>query len=87
MTMDTTAVVVDALLEVAPDLDRATLDPDALRREDLELESMDSMNIVVVLNEATCVDIPEQDYGELTTVAAIAQHLDTRVASGGAIVP
>lgn len=79
-----TAAVVDALLEVAPDVDRATLDPDALLREDLGLDATDILNVVVELDEATGIDIPEQDYDELTTVATIARYLDTRAASGAA---
>jgi acyl carrier protein len=84
MTTDMTAIVVDALLEVAPDVDPGTMDNDALLREDLELDSMDVLNLVVAINEATGIDIPEQDYGELTTVATIARYLDARVASDAA---
>ena len=54
---DMTATVVDALLEVAPDVDPATLDADALLREDLELDSMDILNLVVAINEATGIDV------------------------------
>ena len=81
MTTDMTATVVDALLEVAPDVDPATLDRDALLREDLELDSMDILNLVVAINESTGIDVPEQDYGELTTVATIARYLQTRAAA------
>ncbi len=84
MTTDMTAVVVDALLEVAPDIDPATLDHDALLREDLELDSMDILNIVVAINESAGIDIPEHDYGELTTVATIARYLQARAATGAA---
>ena len=84
MTTDMTATVVDALLEIAPDVDPATLDHDALLREDLELDSMDILNLVVAINETTGIDVPEQDYGELTTVAAIARYLDARAASDAA---
>ena len=86
MTTDMTATVVDALLEVAPDVDPATLTADALLREDLELDSMDILNLVVAINEATGIDVPEQDYGELTTVATIARYLDARAASDAATV-
>ena len=78
MSTDMTAIVVDALLEVAPDVDPATLDHDAQLREDLELDSMDVLNLVVAINEATGIDVPEQDYGELTTVATIARYLGAR---------
>lgn len=67
-----------------PTSDRATLDTDALLREDLGLDSMEILNIVVALKEATGIDIPEQDYGELTRAAAIARHLDARTTSGAA---
>ena len=78
MSTDMTATVVDALLEVAPDVDPATLDYDAPLREGLELDSMDILNLVVAINEATGIDVPEQDYGELTTVATIARYLGAR---------
>jgi acyl carrier protein len=81
MTTDMTATVVDALLEVAPDVDPAALNHDALLREDLELDSMDILNLVVAINDATGIDVPEQDYGELTTVATIARYLDARAAA------
>jgi acyl carrier protein len=78
MNTDIHATVVDALLEVAPDVEPGTLDSDALLREDLGLDSMDVLNLVVALHEATGIEIPEADYGELTTVAAIARYLGTR---------
>ncbi|MGZ6672205.1 MAG: acyl carrier protein [Solirubrobacteraceae bacterium] len=53
-------------------------------REDLELDSMDILNLVVAINEATGIDVPEQDYGELTTVATIVRYLDARAASDAA---
>jgi acyl carrier protein len=78
MNTDIHATVVDALLDVAPDIEAATLDSDALLREDLGLDSMDVLNLVVALHEATGIDIPEADYGELTTVSAIAHYLGAR---------
>jgi acyl carrier protein len=76
---DMTTAVTDALLDVAPDVDPATLGPDMLLREDLELDSMDILNLVVALKEATGIEIPERDYGELTTVATIASYLSARM--------
>jgi acyl carrier protein len=81
MSTDLNTTVVDALLEVAPDIDPETLDSDPLLREDLELDSMDVLNLVVALHDATSIDIPEQDYGELTTVSAIVRYLDARAAA------
>lgn len=75
MTDDLTAIVTNALLDVAPELDPSALRPDALLRGDLGLDSMDILNLVVALHESTGVDVPEQDYGKLTSVAATAEYL------------
>ena len=42
---------------------------------------MDFLNLVVAIHEATGIDVPERDYGELTTVATIARYLSARAAS------
>lgn len=81
-TTDMTAIAVDALVEVAPDVDPATLDLDAALREDLGLDSMDVLNLMVALQAATGVEVPEEDYGELETVRDVARYLAARSAAG-----
>ncbi|MGZ4275598.1 MAG: acyl carrier protein [Solirubrobacteraceae bacterium] len=83
-TTDMTAIAVDALVEVAPDVDPATLDLDAALREDLGLDSMDVLNLMVALHAATGVEVPEEDYGELESVRDVARYLAARSAAGSA---
>jgi acyl carrier protein len=62
------AIVISVLTEVAPDIDAATIDPDADFLEQLDIDSMDFLNIIVAINERTGIEIPERDYPKLSTL-------------------
>lgn len=59
--------VVAAIMSVAPETTEADLDTDDLWYE-LDLDSMDQLNVMTKLSEATGVEIPETAYPELTSV-------------------
>ena len=61
-------IVIGALTEVAPDIDPAVIDPDADLAEQLDIDSMDFLNIIVAINERTGIEIPERDYPKLSTL-------------------
>lgn len=62
-------LVIGVLTGVAPDIDPASLPDDAGLRDSADLDSMDFLDYVSSLAEATGTDIPESDYGRLDTVA------------------
>jgi acyl carrier protein len=64
---------------IAPEADLDTLDPDANVREALDIDSFDHLNLLIGLNEELGVDIPEADYGQLTTLVDIMSYLSARV--------
>jgi acyl carrier protein len=72
-------VILKVLGRIAPEVDLDTLDPDANVREALDIDSFDHLNLLIGLNEALGVDIPEADYGQLTTLAAILSYLSARI--------
>lgn len=72
---DLHAVVIAVLGEIAPEADLATLPDDADLREQLDLDSMDVQSLVVGIYEATGIDVPERDYGKLTSVGATVDYL------------
>lgn len=78
---DVRSIVIRTLEQVAPDIDADTLDPRADFREELDLDSMDVLNLVVGLHEATGIEIPERDYPELTTLDACVAYLSERLAA------
>jgi acyl carrier protein len=72
-------LVLDALQRVAPDADVGSLSDDAELREELEIDSIDVLNLAIALHEATGVDVPERDYAELSTLARAVAYLRRRL--------
>lgn len=73
------ATVLRVLGEIAPEADLARLEPDIAFRDQLDLDSMDLLNVLVGLHGALGVDIPEADYPKLTTLDACVDYLVARV--------
>jgi acyl carrier protein len=77
------AIVISVLAEVAPDIDAAAIDPNVDLVEQLDIDSMDFLNVVVAVNERTGIEIPERDYPKLSTVndaVSYLAHADKRAA-------
>ncbi|MEX0302860.1 MAG: acyl carrier protein [Leisingera sp.] len=69
------ALFLEELTRVAPDIDPAeVLDGDYLQ-DDLELDSMDVLNLVTALHKRLGIDIPEADYAKIATVASAVRYL------------
>jgi acyl carrier protein len=77
---DGRTLVTAALRRVVPRVDIAALDPLADLRDAADLDSMDFLNLVTAIHEATGIDIPERDYPHLATLAGFARYLDERAA-------
>ena len=68
-------LVISVLTEVAPDIDATAIDPDTDLTEQLDIDSMDFLNIVVAINEQTGIEIPERDYPKLSTLNDAVDYL------------
>lgn len=73
------ALVFAELKKVAPECNPAELAPDDNIREALDIDSFSFLRVLVGLNECTRVDIPESDYGKLSTLAAMTGYLMARL--------
>lgn len=73
------SVVVSQLGTIAPELDAATIDPQADLREALDIDSMDFLRFVERLHEQLHVDVPESDYGRIVTLEGCVDYLASRV--------
>jgi acyl carrier protein len=71
----TIALVQRAVADVAPDVDLDALTCETRLQEDLELDSMDILNVMVALSERTGMEIPEADYPQLATIGGAAAYL------------
>jgi acyl carrier protein len=78
---DPNALVRTVVAEIAPDVDPAGLTSETRLQEDLELDSMDVLNVMAALSERTGVDIPEADYPRLATVGGAADYLAAHAAT------
>jgi acyl carrier protein len=73
--MEYRAIFIEELCRVAPDIDPASVGDDDHIQDDLELDSMDVLNLVSALHARLGVDIPERDYPEIATPARAAAYL------------
>ena len=63
---------------VAPGADLGALRPDRPLREQIDLDSMDWLNVLAALQERLAIAIPEHDYGRLDTLDAIVGYAADR---------
>ncbi len=73
--------VVAILSDIAPDDDLSGLKDDVPFREQLDLDSMDFLDIVMELRKRYRIQIPEQDYPELASMASTICYLVPRMAN------
>lgn len=64
-----------ALAEVAPEADPAAIDPQRDLGEQLEIDSIDFLNLIVALAGRTGIEVPERDYPQLRTVDGAVGYL------------
>ena len=72
-------LIRETLHEVAPEADPDQVMPGETLQEALDLDSIDFLNFVTGINEATGLDIPERDYPELSTIEGCVSYLVARV--------
>lgn len=72
-------IVLKALGGIAPEADLTQLKPDLNFREQLDIDSMDLLNIMIALHEAFKVEIPEADYPKLMTLNGAIDYLASRI--------
>jgi acyl carrier protein len=76
---DITALLIDELGRIAPEIDATGLDSDADLREELDIDSMDFLNLVTALGERLQINIPEIDYPNLATFGHAIEYLTRRL--------
>lgn len=74
--------VLQQVWSVAPEAEGQDLPPDADIREELDLDSMDFLNVVTALHEQLQVDIPESDYPKVATLRGMTDYLASKLGAG-----
>lgn len=80
---DIVDTIVDAIEEVAPDVEARSLPADGDLRLDADLDSMDFLAVITLIAERTGADIPERVYGQFRSIDDIADHVAGQVVPPG----
>ena len=73
------AGIVETLAGIAPEIDAGELIAAKPLRNQVDLDSMDWLNVIIGLHQRFAVDIPEADYAQLTSLDAIVAYLAARL--------
>jgi len=75
------ARMLEILKTLAPEMDAAQLVGDAPLRKQIDLDSMDWLNVLAAVHERLGVNIPETDYGRLATLDSIVAYLAEKLSA------
>ncbi|MFT4746460.1 MAG: acyl carrier protein [Congregibacter sp.] len=71
-------LVCKLILDIAPEADVQHLDPNEEFREELDLDSMDFMNLLDLILKETGVNVPERDYVKVNSLQSLTEYIATR---------
>jgi len=71
--------IFDILSDIAPDEDLSRLEPDVPFRDQLDMDSMDFLDIVMELRKRYRIQIPEEDYPALASMTSTIAYLEPRM--------
>lgn len=77
---DVRQIVIDIIADIAPDEDVSNLDDAKSLREQLDLDSMDFLDIVMELRKRHKVEVPQEDYPKLATLESCVAYLSPKLA-------
>ncbi|MGA9045136.1 acyl carrier protein [Sulfuricurvum sp.] len=71
--------IIEQILEIAPEIDKADIIPDKNIQRSLEIDSFDFLKILTALNEVLGVEVPESDYTAVDTLEHMADYFAQRI--------
>jgi len=73
------ATILEIISQIIPDEDLGDLKGDIPIREQVELDSMDFLDIIMELRKRYGIEVPESEYTELATLDSSAAYLEPRM--------
>ena len=71
-------IVLNVISVVAPDADLSNIKSDVRLRDQLDMDSMDFLDIVMELRKRYRIEVPKEDYPRLASVDSCAEYLAPR---------
>lgn len=73
------ATVLEIIAQIIPDEDLSNLKGSIPIREQVELDSMDFLDIIMELRKRYGIEVPENDYVQLATLDGSVAYLEPRM--------
>jgi acyl carrier protein len=67
--------IIDIIADIAVDEDLSNLDDNIKLKEQLDLDSMDFLDIVMELKKRYKIEVPSEDYPNLATLKSCIEYL------------
>jgi len=71
--------IYNIISEIVPDEDLNNLDDNETIRDQIELDSMDFLDIVLELRKRYKANVPEEDYPKLATINSCVEYLEPKL--------
>lgn len=71
--------ILDIIARIAPDEDLENLNDSDRIRDQIDLDSMDFLDIVMELRKVYGIEVPEAEYMELSTLERAVTYLEPRM--------
>jgi acyl carrier protein len=76
---ETREAIINIIADIAPDEDLSSLDDKEPLRDQIELDSMDFLDIVMELRKRYKIEVPEDDYPQLATMNGCIEYLSPKL--------
>jgi len=73
------SILMEIVAQIIPDEDLTNLKGDIPIREQVELDSMDFLDIIMELRKRYGIEVPEDDYMQLATIDSSVAYLEPRM--------
>jgi len=74
-TIEVKEKILNIIRDISPDEDVDQVDPAISLREQLDLDSMDFLDIVMELRKRHKIEVPQEDYTKLATLNSCVEYL------------
>jgi acyl carrier protein len=72
--------IIDIIADIAVDEDLSNIDDAVRLRDQLDLDSMDFLDIVMELKKRYKIEVPQEDYPKLATMQSCIEYLGPKFA-------
>lgn len=75
-TDEISSMILEVIHEIVPDEDLSNIDPDVRLRDQIDMDSMDFLDIIMELRKRYGITVPEDDYMKLSSLNSSVAYLE-----------